>query len=101
MIRALIIVSGALWLATALALIRSPWCLMVGCARRYDLMRTCSFFAGLLIAGQAMRWVVFPPWLTGMTDLELMVWAALYSLSCGLAVFTLIVARAYGRGDRF
>jgi hypothetical protein len=101
MIHALIVLSGLLWFLTAIALIKSPWCILAGCARRYDMMRSAFCFMGVLMSRYTLRWLAFPHSIQGMPSLELQVWTVLYILSCGLAVFTLIVARAHGRGDSF
>jgi hypothetical protein len=83
------VLSGLLWLATALFLtprIAASW--RAGASRAKALWAPVGFLAWLMV-GFIVRWLFWPESVGGMGAPELVTWAALYALSGLLAAWFL------------
>lgn len=92
------IFSGICWLIVVVSMSGSGWRLLFGQTNPYDEVRGAFLFMGVLQSGFVVRWLLFPAAIEAMEPAELNLWTALYALCGLLALWVLLVARAYGRG---
>ena len=79
-----------IWAVVMAYMLPGAWGAAFHKCRRNDPIRLVFFATAFMMAGFSLRWIIAP-------DL-IIVWKLLYVLSAAIAVYTIIVARAYGRG---
>lgn len=85
------IISMIAWLVLFANMAPAVWSIITGKPRTGDPVRLVFAAFSVVVVGFNLRWLLIPE--------SIAVQAALHVLSAGTAVYAIITARSYGRGD--